>query len=562
MDVIRSLKLVRLSMLFDAVHHPSPVIRRAALWEVELDDVLATSFRAKADVFLEAGPVKDVLSQMAKPGNLIVGAAGEVGFSPALWDDFVRLSEESIGVPMGQEVKDQMASLFVREQVQSSAEVAKGAGLRVPGVGAVKNYNLPDVNATRQLENNNLFWVKTGGHRNVEPGLAKVTQEGLAKGLGRDAIAKNLKEQLGHLYDVETTRWSVVSSAAMNRARNFSRIREFDRLQIERVKFWNPQDKRTSDVCNALSGTEYETKTVLGVVQEVEASTTPEQVMDAQPWLSVKVDPETKEATWSQNTSGGAQEVVLDELKAAGKITPPLHGHCRSELIGVFTEETKEERRSWTETRAAEANVTVARNASSAASILAEQEKVVPAVADKYAVDELQRVVAVSDYGSEFMQESWTWNSTKEAFSLTANWSKKETGAMVGQWLIAADEASIGVVNAAMVRMASVTVERIGASVQKLAASKGVTARMVLPLGSHTSRSAEALLDWRFSADKAAQFKTWLQTKKIPERLKRMKVAFSPDWTMREMLRVRVNGSSPVQDFLRETSDAVFEWTP
>jgi len=566
LNAMRTMRLIKSGMLFDAVHHPLPAIRRAALWELDLDEVLATSFRSKAGAFLEAGPVKDILDEMALPGNLVYTAAGDVGFRPGLWDDFVRLSEERIGIPMGQEVKDEMSKLFVREQTQSSAEAAKAAGIRAEGLsgaaGVIKNYNLQDVKATQHLANNNLYWVKTGGHRNIEPGLAKVVKEGLDKGLGRKTIAENLRSALGHAYQVEESRWAVVASAAMNRARVFSRMREMARLDIEIVRFFNPMDKRTSEVCQSLHGNEFKTVKLMEIVTNVENSTTPEQAMDAQPWLSVTVDPETKEQTWFESTSEGRHEVELDELKASGRVVPPLHGNCRSELIGVFKEESEEERRSWTETRTSEAKVTVTKNAASAASILAQQGKKVPAVAEQYRVDELQGIAGVSEYGERFLNQSYTWNSTDDAFSMTTNWSKKDTGWLAARWMVAATSDTIAVVNEAMVKMPCSTIERIGKALEKVAGKAGVKARMVLPLGSNTGRTAEALLDWHLEAQTAGEFGAWLDKRKMRDLFKRLGVSFNTNATMRELLTVRVNGVAPVQQFLHENADATFEWLP
>jgi hypothetical protein len=108
--------------------------------------------------------------------------------------------------------------------------------------------------------------------------------------------------------------WELVASAGVQRASVFGAIGSFRQTGVTSVRFVNPNDFRTSEICAHLSGMIFPADVAYRVVDDFLAASSPEAATEAQPWPDKQRILSTRDPV---------------ELAKVG-VVPPLHGHCRS----------------------------------------------------------------------------------------------------------------------------------------------------------------------------------------------------------------------------------------
>lgn len=171
------------------------------------------------------------------------------------------------------------------------------------------------------LTKHNLYWVENYYDRFLSQSIAEQVAKGIKDGLGRDQIGKDLKKFFDGYEGIPQkpqSYWTVVSSNAMSRSRNFSRVQAYVDLEYETLKIVNPNDNRTSPICRKLNGT---TIPVISAVKQRDGmirAKKPEDVKNLAPWV-----PYEKMKTMN-----------LDKRLKAGIILPPYHALCRTQIVG------------------------------------------------------------------------------------------------------------------------------------------------------------------------------------------------------------------------------------
>ena len=84
--------------------------------------------------------------------------------------------------------------------------------------------SLPDKRAISILTRHNCFWIGQHYGNHVGPKIAEITQRALYEGMGRDALAEELRQELGGVAPAGYGYWDVVASSALVRARSFGAI--------------------------------------------------------------------------------------------------------------------------------------------------------------------------------------------------------------------------------------------------------------------------------------------------------------------------------------------------
>jgi SPP1 gp7 family putative phage head morphogenesis protein len=118
----------------------------------------------------------------------------------------------------------------------------------------------------------------------------KIVQEGLDKGLGRNAIGSQLRKQIPGI----ATRYgrqyaNVVAANATTRARSISQIRSYTTAGIEFFEIQAVLDERTTEICRCLDGQIIPVQPIEAQIEEFMAANSPEEVMERRPFLqSVK----------------------------------------------------------------------------------------------------------------------------------------------------------------------------------------------------------------------------------------------------------------------------------
>ncbi|MBR0221017.1 MAG: hypothetical protein IJQ63_04520, partial [Synergistaceae bacterium] len=81
--------------------------------------------------------------------------------------------------------------------------------------------SLSDRKAIDVLTRHNCFWLGEHYGKHIGPKISELTQQALDEGLGRDALAENLKQELGSVSPKGYSYFDVVASSALVRARSF-----------------------------------------------------------------------------------------------------------------------------------------------------------------------------------------------------------------------------------------------------------------------------------------------------------------------------------------------------
>jgi hypothetical protein len=258
-------------------------------WADRLDDALKESLRLL---------LADRNAAMTPPAlDALLGGAGET-----LGDGFA----DAVGEDVSSLIRD--AYMAGRQSV-----------LRPLRIGFVEQ--LVDERAQSTLENDSLYWVGSYWDRDLGQSIADaINGHVIQKGLSRGDAGAVLQAMLGGDFPDKSTRyWELVASAGVQRASVFGAIGSFRQTGVRTVRFLNPGDLRTSEICAHLNGVIFQADVAYRVVDNFIAAGSPEDAKAAHSWPDKQRILETRDPT---------------ELAAIG-IVPPLHGHCRSVLVPV-----------------------------------------------------------------------------------------------------------------------------------------------------------------------------------------------------------------------------------
>ncbi len=186
----------------------------------------------------------------------------------------------------------------------------------------------------------------------------KIVADGLAKGLGRYDLAKDLRDGLAAQGVARSDAyWNMAAGVFVNRARVYGSLAGFSEAKISRFRFDAVLDEVTTLQCRFMHGRVFDVATALEKYADVAAATAPEAVTTLQPWLRVAKDANGQPALHYVDAAGARQHVATvtdnalgrlddagafetahtnDALARAGLSSPPLHGNCRSTVRPVF----------------------------------------------------------------------------------------------------------------------------------------------------------------------------------------------------------------------------------
>ncbi len=176
----------------------------------------------------------------------------------------------------------------------------------------------------------------------------EIVTSGLSRGLGREAIANALSDKLTEANKSDAY-WNVISSTFAARARSYANLSSFADAGIDWFTFEAVMDGRTSVVCRYMHGRRFEVKHAIKAHMHAE-DVGPEV---AQPWLQQGKNEDGEAILYHKTPDGGRKQVAVihddgggkddakgsftgwsdGKLQAAGVMTPPLHGNCRSTIL-------------------------------------------------------------------------------------------------------------------------------------------------------------------------------------------------------------------------------------
>ncbi len=176
--------------------------------------------------------------------------------------------------------------------------------------------SLIDRKAVGVLTQHNCFWLGERYGKHIGPKVSEVAQRALTDGLGRDALASELKEVLAGDAPADYKYWDVAASAALVRARSFGNISGMVEAGVVKYEILAMGDERMCSICGAMHGRTFSVADAKAVMDRVLDIQDPTAFKNAMPWHSA--------------SPAGLSDA---QLMGAGRSIPPFHGRCRCLLV-------------------------------------------------------------------------------------------------------------------------------------------------------------------------------------------------------------------------------------
>lgn len=300
-------------------------------FELNLFSALRGEFRSFVREFLREEPVRDLVARMADPANHVALPGLQRQVSQSVLDGFHNLAGQRLGTEFAEAVEAEVGQ-ELEAMYAASREAAAGA-VGLP----LDTFTVVDANSLGVLRRHNLYWIRTNYTRNVRQGIERATAEAISRGLGRRALAADLRRRLGERFALTDHHWLTIASAGLNRTRNVAQVRTYEIAEITHYEVLGASDKRLCPSCEYMDGRVFSVETALSVVNELEAADTPEDVKRLMPWLR------WDEARQAPFATIGGRRVDLPRAgpesaqanRAVEKVAPlpPFHGRCRCTTV-------------------------------------------------------------------------------------------------------------------------------------------------------------------------------------------------------------------------------------
>ena len=174
-----------------------------------------------------------------------------------------------------------------------------------------------DVRMANWLAQDSMFWIRDSWSQGLGKEIA-ATSRSVALGAGRQSdVAAALKKRLGAQYNEPDEYWDVMANATVQRGRSMGAISGFNAAGASSFRFQSVGDERVSPVCKSLHGTVFTVAQANDHVDAMMGAQDPDEFKAVSPWPK------------ATDIAG----LSASELAAAGVMTPPLHGRCRSYLV-------------------------------------------------------------------------------------------------------------------------------------------------------------------------------------------------------------------------------------
>ena len=213
---------------------------------------------------------------------------------------------EALGQSFGssQGVRDEL-----RKYITKAYQAGKSEFIAKPDL------SLPDIRAIDVLTRHNCYWLGEHYGKHIGPKIAELTQEALRDGLGRDELAKELRDSLGGKVGGYKY-WDVASSAALVRSRSFGCVAGMVEAGIMEYEILAMDDERMCSICGEMHGRTFSVSETQKIIDNVLDIDSPAKFKDAMPWQS-----------------SPPIGVSSAKLLADGMSIPPFHGRCRCVLV-------------------------------------------------------------------------------------------------------------------------------------------------------------------------------------------------------------------------------------
>lgn len=225
-----------------------------------------------------------------------------------------------------------MIADFTQQIAEGKEKVRKAT--KKPKTTALPHFGLVDRRAIAALQTDQMIWVGNFYNKQLRTAIRETIKPALLEGLGRRDAGVKLREMLESGFrhisvpngfrGTDAQYFEGLAANTITTARVRGQIASFSELEVARFEINNPDDERTSEICQHMLGKQFEVSTAVDQIAKVSGSTNPADVRAAAPWLSysklLEISPKAHQVSDSD----------MKRLVAAGFVLPPYHFKCRS----------------------------------------------------------------------------------------------------------------------------------------------------------------------------------------------------------------------------------------
>lgn len=240
-------------------------------------------------------------------------AAGSGKLTKTEMKKIMAIIEKELAVNFPEAVNGQLTPLFDKAYRKAKRGVFSKLNLLI-------DWDKIDDGYIAWLNENNMYWVGNYYDRILSDKINEIVAAGLAQGLGREAVGKELKGFFTHYPGIGNkpdAYWRGLAANGMNRARNFGLLKAYEEIGVTHLEVVAVMDKRTSDICREMNGRIIPLAPALAQRDLLVAADNPEDVKTISPWLSI------------DQIKGKSTGSIISN----GMIMPPYHFNCRTTVI-------------------------------------------------------------------------------------------------------------------------------------------------------------------------------------------------------------------------------------
>ncbi|MDR1021037.1 MAG: hypothetical protein LBL73_09790 [Synergistaceae bacterium] len=235
-----------------------------------------------------------------------------------LAEDAMKLAEDALLSALGPAFGNSAAvrGLMKKNIEAAYADSKREWALKTPKDRKSPLLSLPDRRAVEVLTRHNCFWLGERYGEHVGPKVSEIAREALDSGLGRKALAEELRRRLGGVAPEDYRYWDVAASSALVRARSFGAISGMEEAEIAEYEVLAMGDERMCPICGEMNGRTFSVAETRRVIDSALGIKDPAAFKKALPWQSKP-----------------AKGMTDAELCSGGQSIPPFHGRCRCVLV-------------------------------------------------------------------------------------------------------------------------------------------------------------------------------------------------------------------------------------
>ncbi len=239
---------------------------------------------------------------------------GSASFLPGDATAIDEILQKKLGKDFESVVTDDINKLTQDILKLGKVEVLKPIGMKL-------SFDVKDVEASKILAEQNLFWV--GGHynENLKKKFDELTAGYFDSDKTIEQIADDFEKNFGKLTEQGQQYFYDLAEHQTNTVRELGKVNGFEQAGVRYYEIRAIIDDRTSEICQRMNGTIFPVERAVEYRDNILSLKDPEAIKEASPWLS----PEEVNVLPSD-----------DGELPPGLSLPPYHFRCRTICVAYF----------------------------------------------------------------------------------------------------------------------------------------------------------------------------------------------------------------------------------